>query len=107
MHKCIFSILATGALVLKQDYPDSKVHGANMGPIWGWQDPVGPHVGPINLVIWVGVVDTLQEALSIHSADQMSMYLTSVTQKYYIYWSNILGDKVIYLLKIPILQVKP
>ena len=24
--------------------PDSKVHGANMGPIWGRQDPGGPHV---------------------------------------------------------------
>ena len=23
--------------------PDSKVHGANMGSIWGWQDPGGPH----------------------------------------------------------------
>ena len=32
--------------------PDSKVHGANMGPIWGWQDPDGPHVGPMNLAIW-------------------------------------------------------
>ena len=28
--------------------PDSKVHGANMGPIWGRQDPGGPHVGPMN-----------------------------------------------------------
>ena len=27
-------------------YPDSKVHGANLGPIWGRQDPGGPHVGP-------------------------------------------------------------
>ena len=27
-------------------YPDSKVHEANMGPIWGRQDPGGPHVGP-------------------------------------------------------------
>ena len=27
--------------------PDSKVHGANMGPIWGRQDPGGPHVGPM------------------------------------------------------------
>ena len=27
-------------------FPDSKVHGANMGPIWGQQDPGGPHVGP-------------------------------------------------------------
>ena len=28
--------------------PDSKFHGANMGPIWGRQDPGGPHVGPKN-----------------------------------------------------------
>ena len=27
-----------------RDYPDSKVHRANMGPIWGRQDPGGPHV---------------------------------------------------------------
>ena len=31
---------------------DSKVHGANMGPIWGQQDPGGPHVGPMNFAIW-------------------------------------------------------
>ena len=34
-------------------YPDSKVHGANMGPIWGRQDPGGPRVGHMNFVIWV------------------------------------------------------
>ena len=33
-------------------YPDSKVHGANMGPTWDRQDPDGPHVGPMNLAIW-------------------------------------------------------
>ena len=33
--------------------PDSKVHGANKGPIWGRQDPGGPHVGPMNFAIWV------------------------------------------------------
>ena len=33
--------------------PDSKVHGASMGPIWGRQDPGGPHVGPMNFAIWV------------------------------------------------------
>ena len=33
---------------------DSKVHGAKMGPISGQQDPGGPHVGPMNFVIWVG-----------------------------------------------------
>ena len=34
-------------------YPDNKVHGANMGPIWGRQDQGGPHVGPMNFAIWV------------------------------------------------------
>ena len=28
--------------------PDSKAHGANMGPTWGQQD----HVGHVNLAIW-------------------------------------------------------
>ena len=23
-----------------------------MGPIWGWWDPGGPHVGPMNFAIW-------------------------------------------------------
>ena len=32
--------------------PDSKIHGDNMGPIWGPQDPDGPHVGPMNFVFW-------------------------------------------------------
>ena len=35
------------------NYPDSKVHGANMGPIWGREDPGGPHVGPMDFAIWV------------------------------------------------------
>ena len=33
--------------------PDSKVHGANMGPTWVLSAPVGPHVGPMNLAIKV------------------------------------------------------
>ena len=32
--------------------PDSKVQVANMGPIWGRQDPGGPHVGSMNFAIW-------------------------------------------------------
>ena len=31
--------------------PDSKVHGANMGPTWVLSAPDGPHVGPKNLAI--------------------------------------------------------
>ena len=34
-------------------YPDSKVRGANMGPNWVLSAPDGPHVGPMNLAIWV------------------------------------------------------
>ena len=35
------------------DFPDSEAHGANMGPIWGWQDTDGPQVDPMNFAIWV------------------------------------------------------
>ena len=31
--------------------PDSKVHGANMGPTWVLSAPDGPGVGPMNLAI--------------------------------------------------------
>ena len=31
--------------------PDSKVHGANMGPIWVRKDLGGPHVGPMNVAM--------------------------------------------------------
>ena len=34
-------------------FPDSKFHGANMGPMWGRQDPGGSHVGPMIFAIWV------------------------------------------------------
>ena len=35
------------------NFPESKVHGANMGPTWVLSAPDGPHVGPMNLAIWV------------------------------------------------------
>ena len=34
-------------------YPDSKIHGANMGPTWVLLALDGPHVGPMNLSISV------------------------------------------------------
>ena len=36
--------------------PDSQVHGANMGPTWILSAPGGPHVGLINLAMWVAFV---------------------------------------------------
>ena len=43
-HWCVFLIA------------DSKVHGANRGPIWGRQDPCRPHVGPKNFAIRDGTI---------------------------------------------------
>ena len=34
--------------------------GTNMGPIWGRQDPVWAHVGPMNFAIWVVVSFSLR-----------------------------------------------
>ena len=47
----IVSIVSVGAQYVCY-IPDSKVHGANMGPTWGRQDPGGPHIVPMNFAIW-------------------------------------------------------
>ena len=46
-------LLATWTLLsgFTKGSPDSKVHGANMGPIWVLSAPDGCHVGPVNLAI--------------------------------------------------------
>ena len=49
-HLMIYQVLLD---IFSYNLPDSNVHGANMGPIWGQQDPGGPHVGPMNFAIWV------------------------------------------------------
>ena len=38
---------------MPNNVPDSKVHVANKGPTWVLSSPGGPHVGPMNLAIWV------------------------------------------------------
>ena len=40
-------------LGIKAYCPDSKFHGANLGPTWVLSAPDGPHVGPMNLAIRV------------------------------------------------------
>ena len=45
--------------------PDSKVHGPNMGPIWGRQGPGGPHVGPVNFTVWESYYRLSCQALGI------------------------------------------
>ena len=62
VYYCLFM---TGNYPLKiYTSPDNKVHGADMGPIWGRQDPDGPHGSPMNFAIWVkitiiGILDFL------------------------------------------------
>ena len=34
-------------------YPDSKIHGANIGSTWVLLAPGGPHVGPMKLAMKV------------------------------------------------------
>ena len=41
--------------IVPRRIPDSKIHGANMGPIWCRQDPGGPHVGSMSFAIWEGL----------------------------------------------------
>ena len=55
LFPCIYRVTSRGRealMPLQLSVPDSKVHVANMGPIWGRQDPGGPHVGPMDLAIW-------------------------------------------------------
>ena len=42
-----------GSTVHSQHYPDGKVHGAIMGPIWVRQDPGVARFGSMNFALWV------------------------------------------------------
>ena len=48
-----------------EQYQDSKMNGANMGPTWVLSAPDGPHAGPINLVIRLGLFITEHILLSL------------------------------------------
>ena len=63
-------------------YPDSKVHGANIGPIWGRQDPSGPHVGSMNFATSVSLPQTrywLSYSLLIEET-QVSIDIISISK---------------------------
>ena len=49
---CVNSLVAGRCDSGFKSIPDSKVHGASMGPTWDQQDPGGPHVGHMNLAVW-------------------------------------------------------
>ena len=62
--------------------PDSKVHGANMGPTWGWQDPGGPHLGHMNLAIWEEFTefDTVPQLAHPSQLDLLTIWMQSQCQ---------------------------
>ena len=77
-----FNITLLKALLkLKYEYPDSKVHGAKMGPIWGWQDPGGPHVGPMNFDIWVCNYNFTQLKLFTYALNQCLFKIIYVDER--------------------------
>ena len=64
--------------------PDSKVHEANMRPIRGWQDPGGPHVDPMNLVICGVKMGSCQRWWISHMAtDQLWLHCTQSSKQYW------------------------
>ena len=61
---CVEDFLCTLALHDHiRSVPDSKVHGANIGPTWVLSAPDGPHVGPMNLAIWDTTIPCVCEVL--------------------------------------------
>ena len=58
--------------------PDSKVHGANMGPTWVLSAPDGPHVGPMNLAIRDSLPTRQWYAHALHFAVLCCGLITSI-----------------------------
>ena len=40
----------------RQNIPDSKVYGINMGPTWILSAPGGPYIDPMNIAIWDNII---------------------------------------------------
>ena len=79
-------------------YPDSKVHGANMGPTWVMSAPDGPHVGPMNLairVVFVLVDGCIQTDLLVQ---HMTLALPRLNISSVITWRVSLNDERSWLL---------
>ena len=50
-YNSMYIIISTSLGVQLHHSPESKVHGANMGPTWVLSAPDGTHVGPMNLAL--------------------------------------------------------
>ena len=86
-----------------QGVPDSKVHGANMGPIWGRQDPGGPHVGPMNFAIWgLTAICGVSQGYSFNPITALHMELTDAKPGITFFINHIIKGYVWLLMKINI-----
>ena len=86
---CVFPSQRASDSVMLWCVPDSKVHGANVGPTWVLSAPDGPHVGPMNLAIR-GVyvsVSGIPEWATIIGCSAVAVIYTTVV--------NILGSNML------------
>ena len=80
-------------------FPQSKVHGASMGPTWPQYDPGGPHVGHMSFVIWVVAFCAPSHFLWINDDTSHQVLLqkqTSVNELlFFCHWWNLLFHHLI------------
>ena len=63
--KNLFSGYWYSSLMFCNGIADSKVCGANMGPIWGQQDPGGPHLAPWTLLSGIPSPNSAEATITI------------------------------------------
>ena len=83
-----YVVMASGPHEIKIKWSSliARFMGANMGPIWGRQDPGGPHVGLMNLAIWVYFDGLVQER---HNSSALAMVLRLSCTNPSIWWHTI------------------
>ena len=71
---------------------DSKVHGANMGPTWVLSAPDGPHVSPMNFVIWgtLSLVTQYHHQVGIFNGTAVTYHPATSTFIYIRYWLSLI-----------------
>ena len=77
----------------------NKAHGANMGPIWGRQDPGGSHVGPMNFAIWATMPITMRDRWII--VFQVVTFQPLVPSQYWVIFISMLMCLYMCLYKTP------
>ena len=66
-----------------------------MGPIWGWQRPVWPHVGPTNFAIWDIIVSHREDIYLCHFRMDESYKMQKRTYTFLLIIQHINCDSVI------------